>query len=344
MGRRPADVDTSPIPTILPATVTRPRPLIETILACSLREQGPASRTASAWRWVLTGEGLSPVSDTPGPGRPPSLDAIIAEARHDTDPPACAWPPWRHNFDSDPDRQQARRVLRWLTGAADAIPLLAPGRGRHVGARLHLARTDAELRQVRDWVHLGLHENGDLPERIPQWQAERPWQWPASWMNAAWLRGAMAYLNWILGETDIAPLSGQHVLLDPAAILASLDPRVYAGLLPMDGVGHGPPQIEEEMAVWLSEVIMQGHEGQPPTEPGELPPPQWGEGVEQAHDWATGEDAKPPADHHGCGNYYPCPDLLRCTCEAAGHCLRDQCPACTDRICNAAWTSIEENY
>ncbi len=39
MGRRPADVDISPIPTILPATVTRPRPLIKTILACSLDEQ-----------------------------------------------------------------------------------------------------------------------------------------------------------------------------------------------------------------------------------------------------------------------------------------------------------------
>ena len=60
--------------------------------------------------------------------------------------------------------------------------------------------------------------------------------------------------------------------------------------------------------------------------------------------WVTGEDAKPPADHHGCGDYHPCPGLRRCSCEAAGYCLRGQCPACADRICNAAWAAIEENY
>lgn len=338
-------MDTRRIPATLPATVTRPRWLIEAVMAESLREQGPASRTASAWRWVLTGQGPSPVSDTPGPGQqPPTLDAIVAEAGHDTSPPQCPWPPWRYNFDGNPDRQQARRVLRWLTGAADAIPLLDPGRGRYVGARLHLARTDDELRQVRDWAFLGLHNNGDLPDRIPRWQAERPWQWPAGWMNAAWLRGAVAYLDWILADTDIAPLSCERVPLDPAVVLAAIDQREEAALLRMRGVGHGCPQIENEMLVWLSEVTMQGHEGQPPAEPDELLPPQWGEGVEQANAWATGEDTKPPADQHGCGGYYPCPGQLRCTCERAGHCLRDQCPACTDRICNAAWTSIEENY
>jgi hypothetical protein len=89
---------------------------------------------------------------------------------------------------------------------------------------------------------------------------------------------------------------------------------------------------------------MQGREGQPPAEPGQLPPPQWGEGVEQAHDWATGEDSKPPADHHGCGDYYPCPGDRRCLCEAAGYCLQGRCPACTDMICNAGWTAIVENY
>ena len=75
----------------------------------------------------------------------------------------------------------------------------------------------------------------------------------------------------------------------------------------MRGVGCGIANIEEEMMVYLDAVIMQGHEGQPPAEPDRYPPPQWGEGVEQAHDWVTGEDAKPPADHHGCGGYHPCP-------------------------------------
>ena len=65
--------------------------------------------------------------------------------------------------------------------------------------------------------------------------------------------------------------------------------------------------------------------------------------VAWAHDWVTGEDLKPPADHHGCGGYHPCPGLRRCSCEAAGYCLRGQCPACVDRVCNAAWTAIAES-
>jgi len=98
-------------------------------------------------------------------------------------------------------------VLRWLTGAADAIPLLDPGRGRHVGARFHFARPDEEIRRVRGWALHGLRQHGDLPTHIPAWRAERPWQWPSSWMNAAWLRGTIAYLDWILGEQVTAPLS-----------------------------------------------------------------------------------------------------------------------------------------
>ncbi len=53
----------------------------------------------------------------------------------------------------------------------------------------------------------------------------------------------------------------------------------------------------------------------------------------QAHDWATGEDSTPPADHHGCGGYHPCPGDLRCSCETAGYCLRGRCPACATTTC-----------
>ena len=45
--------------------------------------------------------------------------------------------------------------------------------------------------------------------------------------------------------------------------------------------------------VYLAGVTMQGHEGQPAAEPSRYPPPQWGEGVEQAHDWVTGENLTP---------------------------------------------------
>ena len=322
-------MDATPLPGQLPATVTRPRPLIEAVMAQSLHEQGPDSRTDAAWRWVLTGHGPAPVSQAPAIGHPPAADAITAEARYDPQE-KCAWPPWRHNFDPDPDRQQARRVLRWLTGAADAIPLADPGRGRYVGARFHFARTDDELRRVRGWAMHGIGEHGDLPA-MSRWDAERPWRWPAWWMNAAWLRGTIAYLDWILGDTRTTPLTFKVIHLAPP------------GVFPVYACPPTPDDIAEEIAM-LAGVTMQGHEHQPPAEPDDWPPPQWGEAVEQAHDWATGEAAKPPADHHGCGDYYPCPGLRRCSCEAAGYCLRGQCPACAERICNAGWTALVENY
>ena len=320
----------------LPATITRPRSLVEAVMAPSLREQGPASRTAAAWRWVLTGQGPSPVSGTTSTSRQPGPDDITAETRSDPSG-ECSWPPWRNAFDHDPDRQQARRVLRWLTGAADAIPLLDLDRGRYVGARLYFARTDDELRQVRDWAQIGLGKC-DLPATMDRWDAEHPWRWPSWWMNAAWLRGATAYLDWVLGDTPVTPVTRQQ---QPVVRGPHPDPRVIAGQRRMFGVGAGRYDIEEE-AHLAQLCAQQGREDGGPVEPDVYPPPQWCEAVQQAHDWATGEDAKPPADRHGCGDYVACPG--DCTCYDAGHCLRGQCPACADRICDAGWTAIVQSY
>jgi len=322
------------LPGQLPATVTRPRPLVEAVMAQSLREQGPGSRTAAAWRWVLTGQGPAPVSGTPGAGRPPGPEEITAETRSDRSD-ECSWPPWRNAFDHDPDRQQARRVLRWLTGAADAIPLLDLDRGRYVGARLYFARTDDELRQVLGWAQIGLGKC-DLPATMDRWDAEHPWRWPSWWMNAAWLRGATAYLDWILGDTAVTPITRQH-----QPVISHPDPRVVPGFRANWGVGAGRYDIEDE--AYLAQLgAQQGRENSGPVRPDIYPPPQWCEAVRQAHDWVTGEDSKPPADRHGCGDYVACPG--DCTCYDAGYCLRDQCHACTGRICNAGWAAIVQSY
>lgn len=59
-------------------------------------------------------------------------------------------------------------------------------------------------------------------------------------MNAAWLRGAVAYLDWILGDTPVSPLSGQHMPLDPVATLAHPEPPyAQADLISMRGAGWG---------------------------------------------------------------------------------------------------------
>jgi len=333
-GKRAA-MDPGQTPRQLPATVTRrPWTLVGDVMTQSLREQGTASRVAAAWRWIFTGQGTSPIKQSAGPGRPPTAEEIIAEAAHRGTREECAWPPWL--CDPDADRRQARRVLRWLTCASDAIPLSDPNRGRYVGARLHFARTDEEIRRVRGWAAHGIQQHGDLPERMSRWDAEHPWRWPSWWMNAAWLRGTIAWLDWILGDSDLPPLTFKLRAFDPADEYRA---QVYRKL-------SRPPTAEDITSELrhLSGSVMQGHEHQPPAEPDRYPPPQWGEAVEQAHMWLTGEDGKPPADHHGCGDYYPCPGLRRCSCEAAGYCPRGQCPACTDKICNAAWSTIEENY
>jgi hypothetical protein len=317
------------LPGALPAAIIRSRALTEAVMTASLHEQGPHSRTASAWRWVLTGDGPAPVSRAAGRDHPPGAEVIAAEARHDPRE-ECGWPPWR--ADPDLDRRQARRVLRWLTGVADAIPLMDPSRGRYVGARFYFARTDEEMRRVRGWALHGLRQHGDLPEHMSTGQAEHPWQWPAEWMNAAWLRGTVAYLDWVLGDGWDGPITFKLARMAPPGIF-----RTPQACPP------SPDDITAELEL-LSAVTMQGHEGQPAAEPEGYPPPQWGEGVEQAHQWVTGEDTKPPADHHGCGGYYPCPGTRRCSCEAAGYCLRGQCPACTDYVCNASWAAIEECY
>ena len=171
-------MDATRIPGQLPATITRPRPLIEAVMAQSLCEQGPGSRTAAAWRWVLTGHGPAPVSDTPGTGHPPGLDDITAEARHGDGTQWKRWPPWRNAFDHDSDRQQARRVLRWLTGAADAIPLLDLDRGQYVGARLYFARTDDELRQVRGWARTASPSTATCPPTSPDGKPSGPGSGP----------------------------------------------------------------------------------------------------------------------------------------------------------------------
>ena len=324
-------MDTIHIPEPLPATITRARPLIEAAMTQSLREQGTSSRTAAAWEWAFTGDCPSPISLSPPPGRRPSAEDMTVEAWRPGAPENVRDlpPPWR--FDPDGDRRQARRVLRWLAGDADDIPTVEPDRGRYVGARLHFARTDEVIRQVHSWALRGLREHGDLPDQIPPRQAERPWQWPSWWMNAAWLRGTVAYLDWILGDRCETPLTFKLRLVAPP------------GLFPEPECPPSSADIDRELA-FLSAVTMQGHEHQPAAEPDDYPPPQWGEGVEQAHNWLTGEDTKPPADHHGCGGYYPCPDMRRCSCEAAGYCLQSQCPACTGKICNAGWAAIEVNY
>ena len=148
------------VPRSLPAAIVRPRDHIQAVLVHSLHEMGDQGRTALAWTWALTGSRPSPVTMSLPTGHPPTRAEILAEA--DADPEGSTAPP---GVPSDYCDQlgEARRVLLWLTSETDEIPVDAANCGRLIGARDDYARTDAEIRNVRDRAQRGLDTFG-LPD------------------------------------------------------------------------------------------------------------------------------------------------------------------------------------
>jgi hypothetical protein len=211
-------------------------------------------------------------------GRPPSREKILAEsdARPEGSTASAGVP-----SDFCDELGEARRVLAWLGGSTDEIPVDDENRGRFIGARDDYARTDADIRQVRDNTHRGLDAR-EPPDSMNPADARTPWQWDAGQMNAAWLRGACDLLDWVLGERAASPLCGRTVEL----------PAVY------------DLTFEETAA---DDVVLQGRPGGLPADPAAFPPPQYGEAIHAAIRWLRGETTTPPADQHGCGAYPACP-------------------------------------
>jgi hypothetical protein len=265
------------VPDELPAAITRPRQQIEAVLAQSLREAGTDGRAALAWEWALTGARPSPVTLSLPPGHPPSREEILAEA--DADPEGSTAPP---GVPSDFCDQigGARCILGWLAGQSDEIPVDDENRGRFIGARDDYARTDDDIRQVRDHARRGL-EACDLPDPMDPADARTPWQWDVGWMNAAWLRGVRDLLDWVLGDRPASPLGGRVVGL----------PTVY------------DLTYEDEAS---NDVLMQGRPAGLLVDPDIYPPPQYGEGLQETIQWLRGETTTPPVDQHGHGAYVAC--------------------------------------
>ena len=153
----------------------------------------------------------------------------------------------------------------------------ADNRGRFVGARGDYARTDDEMRAVREITRAALRE-GDLPEPMSAADARHPWRWEPGWMHAAWLRGVRDLLDWVLGESAAGPLCGRPVDLPSTSDL----------------------HYEADAA---NVVVMQGRPGGVPVDPGQYPPPQYGEGIQAAIRWLRGETGAAPVDPGGRGPY-----------------------------------------
>ena len=178
--------------------------------------------------------------------------------------------------------REARRVLAWLAGDTDEIPVDDENRGRLIGARDDYARTDEEIRQVRDWALLGL-QRSDLPHPMDTRDARHPWAWPAEWMDAAWLRGIRDLLE-----------------------LGPRRPRRLTAVRPDRRPAHrARPHLRRRAA---DDVALQGRPAGLIVDPDAYPPPQYGEAIQAAIRWLRGETTTPPVDHHGCGAYAACPD------------------------------------
>src|ERR1035438_4243665 len=148
------------MPDELPTAVTRPRQHVEAVLAQSLIQVGTDGRAALAWEWALTNSRPSPMTLSRPTGHPPSREEILAEA--DADPEGSTAGPGVPSDYSD-QLGEARRVLSWLVGESDEIPVDDDNRGRFIGARDDYAHTDDDIRQVRDHARRGL-ETCDLPD------------------------------------------------------------------------------------------------------------------------------------------------------------------------------------
>jgi hypothetical protein len=146
--------------------------------ACTSKPSAPKASskpdTKAAPRWPGPGRSpaprLSPVTLTAAAGRPPTRAEIEAEA--EADPEGSTAPPSVPSGYCD-QIGEARHILTWLIGTSDAIPLDDDHRGRLIGARHDYARTDAEIRHVRDHAAHSL-STCDSPDLINPADAARP--------------------------------------------------------------------------------------------------------------------------------------------------------------------------
>jgi hypothetical protein len=267
-------VPTADTPERLPDAIARPRPHVQAVRAQSLLEMGPDGRTALAWDWALTGTRPSPVTLSHAPGRPPTREQIRAEA---TAPPEGSTAPPGIPTDFCDQLVETRRVLAWLVGSTDEIPVDDDNRGRFIGARDDYARTDETIRQLRDQARIGLASH-ELAGGADPAYADSSWQPIGRHMDAAWIRGVKDLLEWVLGERPSSPLCHRAIQL----------PSVY-------DLTFEESAADEQAAQCLSRCILDDSASKPP--------PQFAEGIQATIRWLRGETTMPPVDHEGRGTY-----------------------------------------
>jgi hypothetical protein len=190
--------------------------------------------------------------------------------------------------DSDGQASQARRILKWLAGALHALPLYG-GDDFRAARSAGQARSRADIEQVYFWALLA--------------KLSHPWldgPPPGTGRNAfAWAHGAQELLAWSCGEASQGPLSGRRTYGRPTLREVSVDvSRAMTGisLARRSGDRARVSSLESAMETFL---------------------------------WLVGWNSLPPVDRHGHCAFEDCSEReVPCGCDAAGRCLRRDCPAC----------------
>lgn len=189
----------------------------------------------------------------------------------------------------------ARFVLQWLAGELPALPLWNGGpQNRHVTDGVAVARTAREVDDVASWALLA-------KLRQPQFE---------QCVSASELRrrgladGMVQLLYWACGVTAQGPLTRAPLSARPSLYQMSLD--VMHAMASLEGAREdGAHAVAGRM-----------------------------EGIIEAFAWLAGWEPDPPVDRHGHLAVEECAERdAPCSCDAAGTCLRNDCPACQQTPC-----------
>jgi len=260
-------VTTRDIPDALPEAIVRPRQHVQAVRTQSIAEMGTEGRTALAWEWALTGTRPAPVTLSLAPGHPPSRAQIRAEAEAAPDG-SSALPGVPTDFCDQ--LYETRRVLAWLAGSSDEIPVDEDNRGRLIGARDDYARIDMDIQSVRTRAQNGLTGDGTA-DRTATLGETGSAQADENHTDVAWLQGVSDLLSWVLGGRPAAPLSNRANGLPAVADLA----------------------WEEEAA---EELVARCHTADLRGQTDGSHPLEYGEAIQASIRWLRGEVTEPPVD------------------------------------------------
>jgi hypothetical protein len=224
--------------------------------------EAAASRSVRAWAWALGETTTAPVTERQT-AVPPSRSEIEGEI--------AAADEARERGDRKNRADAAAKILHWLIGDDDRIPVRGNDLGVLVGGFGDVVRSPEQIASVLALAASGRQRAETRDRDVNAGPDDRR---PAR-QDADYLHGVMATLGWVLGKRARAPISPGRDR-EPTTRNLKLE-RVNA-----------------------EDVIEQGRR---PSRGDRVPPPLYGEGVKFSITWLLGGSTVQPVDQAGHGPY-----------------------------------------